>query len=424
MNYTNSPLATDSVDFHGKNCNNRQNATYNPSGAITVITPHHMAGISTGKNCAQVHANGNASSANYYIGNAGDICLGIPENCRAWTSSSPANDYKAITIEVSNSAGAPNWPISDAAWNSLVNLCVDICKRNGITQLYYTNNTAGNLTRHNMFAATACPGPYLQGRFPELAQKVNAQLGGSTPTPAVNNEQVIWDYLMSKIGNAYGVAGLMGNLQAESGLRPNNLQNTFEKKFGMTDDQYTAAVDNGSYTNFVNDSAGYGLAQWTFWSRKQNLYSYAKKFGVSIGELNMQLEFLCNVELPGYKTVWATLQTATSVKEASDIVLTQFEKPANQSDAVKDARAKLGQNFYNKYAGTTPTPAPTPAPACPYTVKVMVDELNIRSGPGTNYPIVGTIKDHGVYTIVQEQNGWGKLKSGAGWICLQYTQKR
>ena len=66
---------------------------------------------------------------------------------------------------------------------------------------------------------------------------------------------------MSKIGNPYGVAGLMGNLYAESGLRSNNLQNTFEKKFGMTDEQYTAAVDNGTYTNFVKDSAGYGLAQ-------------------------------------------------------------------------------------------------------------------------------------------------------------------
>lgn len=66
---------------------------------------------------------------------------------------------------------------------------------------------------------------------------------------------------MSKIGNAYGVAGLMGNLYAESGLRSNNLQNSFEKKLNMSDEAYTRAVDNGTYTNFINDSAGYGLAQ-------------------------------------------------------------------------------------------------------------------------------------------------------------------
>ncbi len=137
----------------------------------------------------------------------------------------------------------------------------------------------------------------------------------------------------------------------------------------------------------------------------------------------MQLEFLAEIELPGYKTVYATLQTATSVRQASDIVLTQYECPANQSEAVKQQRAKYGQVYYDKYAGTTPQPTPAPSP-CPYTVKVLVNELNIRSGPGTNYPIVGSIKDHGVYTIVKEQNGWGYLKSGMGWICLEYTQKR
>ena len=101
------------------------------------------------------------------------------------------------------------------------------------------------------------------------------------------NEQIIWKYLKSQGLSDAGAAGLMGNLYAESGLRPNNLQNVYEKKLGLTDDAYTAAVDNGSYTNFVRDSAGYGLAQWTFWSRKQNLINFAKKQKTSIGDLNM-----------------------------------------------------------------------------------------------------------------------------------------
>ena len=419
MEYTNSPLATDYVDFHGKNCNPRKNATYNPTGAITVITPHHMAGISSGKDCAQRHAAGNEPSANYYIGVEGDICLGIPESCRAQTSSSPANDYKAITIEVSNCNGAPNWEISSASQASLVKLCIDICKRNGIKELNYTGDSRGNLTRHNMFAATTCPGPYLQGRFQELAQKVNAAL---SPTPVKSDEEKIQDYLLFKIGNPYGVAGLMGNLYAESGLRSNNLQNTYEKKLGMTDEQYTAAVDNGSYTNFVRDAAGYGLAQQTFQSRKQNLLSYCKQFGTSIGNLEMQLEFLCNVELPGYKTVQATLQTATSVREASDVVLTQFERPADQSEAMKKTRAAYGQKYYDKYAGSTPVPPqPAPAPQCPFMVRVVVDALNIRSGPGTQYPVVGSIDGGGVFTIIQQQNNQGLLKSQQGQICLDYT---
>lgn len=84
------------------------------------------------------------------------------------------------------------------------------------------------------------------------------------------NEKRIWDFLYEQIKNPFGVAGLMGNLYAESALNPKNLQNTYEKSLGMTDDSYTSGVDNGSYTNFVRDAAGYGLAQWTYWSRKKS----------------------------------------------------------------------------------------------------------------------------------------------------------
>ena len=83
-----------------------------------------------------------------------------------------------------------------------------------------------------------------------------------------NNEEKIWNYLMQKFGNPYGVAGLMGNLNAESCLRANNLQDCFENKLGYSDMEYVISVDNGSYTNFVHDAAGFGLAQWTWWSRK------------------------------------------------------------------------------------------------------------------------------------------------------------
>lgn len=166
------------------------------------------------------------------------------------------------------------------------------------------------------------------------------------------NEKRIWDYLLGKIGNPYGVAGLMGNLYAESGLRPDNLQNTYEKKLGVSDASYTAAVDNGSYSNFVKDSAGYGLAQWTYWSRKQNLLNFAKERGASISDLDMQLDFLMK-ELKGYSSVLTTLRTATSVREASDVVLTKYERPANQSEAAQARRASYGQKYYDEYATAT-----------------------------------------------------------------------
>lgn len=213
------------------------------------------------------------------------------------------------------------------------------------------------ITVHRWFANKSCPGEWLYSRLGDLASKVTAALGGSTattePSAATDNEKAIWDYLYGKIGNAYGVAGLMGNLYAESALRPNNLQNTYEKKLGLSDTQYTAKVDDGSYTNFVKDSAGYGLAQWTYWSRKQALQEYAKASGKSIGDLDMQLAFIWKELSEGYKALLKTLQTATSVKDASTAVLTQYERPADQGASVQPKRAGYGQTYYDKYAGAT-----------------------------------------------------------------------
>ena len=122
----------------------------------------------------------------------------------------------------------------------------------------------------------------------------------------------------------------MGNLYAESGLKPTNLQNTFEKKLGMSDDEYTKAVDDKTYTNFVKDSAGYGLAQWTYYSRKQKMLDFHTEKGKSIGDLNTQLEFLIQELTTSYKTsVWEVLKTAKSVLEASNAVLLKFERPAD-----------------------------------------------------------------------------------------------
>ena len=155
----------------------------------------------------------------------------------------------------------------------------------------------------------------------------------------------IYQKLKAAIGNDYGVFGLMGNLKAESNLQANNLQNTYSKKLGMTDEEYTKAVDDGSYTNFVKDSAGYGLAQWTYWSRKQKLLQYAQAYGCSIGDENMQVDFMIGELMASYPSVLNVLKTATSIREASDCVLTQYERPADQSESVKAKRAAYGEDL-------------------------------------------------------------------------------
>lgn len=143
----------------------------------------------------------------------------------------------------------------------------------------------------------------------------------------------------------------MGNMQAESSLQTNNLQNTYNISLGMSDEQYTKAVDNGTYTNFIHDSAGYGLVQWTYWSLKEELYNLCKKRGKSISDINCQLDCLYK-QLTNNKLL-GSLNSATSIRAASDIFLMKFERPKDQSERIKIARANYGQEFYNQFANKT-----------------------------------------------------------------------
>ena len=165
------------------------------------------------------------------------------------------------------------------------------------------------------------------------------------------SERNIWNYLKSKGLSEFAIAGIMGNLYAESGLEPENLQNNFEVTLGMSDHQYTMAVDSYVYDNFVHDAAGYGLAQWTFWSRKQGLLNLARSMEKSVGDLSVQLDFLWS-ELQEFGLV-GKLNECKSVRDASNLMLFEFEKPYDTGTVVQNARANWSQKFYDKYHGTT-----------------------------------------------------------------------
>lgn len=230
------------------------NCTKPRNKPIDTITIHCMAGNCTVETCGEIFApTSRQASSNYGVGTDGRIALYVDEANRSWCSSSATNDNRAVTIEVANNGGAPDWPVSDKALAALIDLCTDICKRNGIKQLVWRpdKKNPGNMTVHRWFANKSCPGNYLFDRHGYIAAEVNKRLG----------------------------------------------------------------------------------------------------------------------------------------------------------------------------AVPQPTPKP-PAQSVPYLVRVTADVLNIRKGPGTSYPVSGAIKDKGTYTIVQEQSGWGKLKSSAGWISLSYTQRK
>lgn len=562
--------------------------TSNPDGAITKITLHHMAGNCSIETCGNIFATPTRqASSTYGVGSDGRIGMYVEEKNRPWTSSSGENDARAVTVEVANNGGSPNWPVSDKALASTIDLCEDVCRRNNIGKLTYTGVIEGsNLTKHEWFAATCCPGPYLGGKFAYIADEVNRRLQGTMPDDAIEGEfdvvvddtktptnekwyrvrrswddpasqigayrelqnaktcadqndgyfvfdwegntvyptstpdvlpsvtpeiisnidEWMWNYLSGKGFNDFAVAGIMGNIKAESNLEPCNLQNAYETSLGYTDETYTRAVDAKTYQNFVQDKAGYGFCQWTYWSRKQALLDFAVAENKSIGSPSMQMDFFWK-EIQSYSATMKKLKSATSVREASDAILLDYERPADQSESVQKKRADLGQAFYDKFA-TRSEPPVIEEPddgtlseynvgdivnfkggkhyvssssdtgyqvkACrakitsvargakhpyhargvdasdnfisgyvhgwvdsnalepivpdtfePYTVKISINNLNIRKGPGTNYDKAG-ITGKGVFTIVEEADGqgstkWGKLKSNLGWIALDYV---
>lgn len=167
----------------------------------------------------------------------------------------------------------------------------------------------------------------------------------------MENKDIIRDYLFKQGLSKQAVFGFMGNIQEESRFIPNNLQDSYEKRLGFNNETYTAAVDSGTYKNFGRDKAGYGICQWTSDGRKQGLFDFAKAKGRSISDINIQLDYIM-VELNGsYGGVLEGLRKASTIREASDIVLTQYERPADQSEAAKRYRAGLGERLYSEWSG-------------------------------------------------------------------------
>lgn len=169
----------------------RLTGNYDPRNhKIDTITIHCYVGQVTAKQgCDYFYNTDREVSSNYVVGRDGSIGLSVEEKNRAWTSSSPSNDHRAITIETACETKAP-YKVNDAAYNALINLCVDICKRNGINKLVWSNNANDrinhkngcNMTVHRDFANTACPGQYLMEHMADIANQVNKKLGAATTT--------------------------------------------------------------------------------------------------------------------------------------------------------------------------------------------------------------------------------------------------
>jgi N-acetyl-anhydromuramyl-L-alanine amidase AmpD len=165
------------------------NSTNPRNHKIDSIVIHHMAGNLSVESCGAVFAQASRqASSNYGIGSDGRVGLYVSEENRSWCSSNRDIDQRSITIEVANCSTGGEWPVSEKAYEKLIDLCVDICKRNGIPKLNFTGDRSGNLLMHKYYAATQCPGPYLEKRFPDIAQKVNERLGAE---PVAKDEKKV-----------------------------------------------------------------------------------------------------------------------------------------------------------------------------------------------------------------------------------------
>lgn len=214
------------------------------TGKISKITIHHMASTAlTIEACGrEFQRTDRQASSNYGVGTDGRIGLYVDESRRAWTSSNRDNDNVAVTIEVQNDSRDPDWHISDKALQATIDLCVDICQRNGIAKLNFTGDKSGNLTMHKWFAATQCPGPYLESKFPYIASEVNKRLStAQNNSPSTN--------AADKQNADYGASdGVLYRVQVGAYSKKANAEAQMKKvKAAGFADAFIAVVDDKLY---------------------------------------------------------------------------------------------------------------------------------------------------------------------------------
>ena len=376
---------------------------------IDTITIHHMAGDLTLEGCC-VSVQGRGGSCNYCIDSDGNIGVMIDEKYRSWCSCSPPNDNRAVTIEVANCSGEPDWRVSDKAMTALSELCVDICKRNGIAKLNFTGDTSGNLTMHKWFEATGCPGPYLESKFPFIAAEVNKKLaekassGTAKADTDTKTKYMSYDEFEKKyLGKAVDYDGV-------AGVQCVDLFDQYIKdRFGITGVWCVGAKD------LYNKFDSYPALKNAF-DRIPNTEELVVKKGDVVIWGNGTWGHVAIGNGEGNKDWFRSLEENTmGLHEPTQLVKHDFNGVLG---VLRPKNISAVQSKTKTVSNTTQE----------YQIRVTVGALNIRGSAGMSGTIKGCIRDKGVYTIIKEKKvggqTWGKLKSGAGWICLTgFTEK-
>lgn len=361
--------------------------TNNRNHAIDTITIHCIVAQWTAKQgCDYFATQGAKCSANYVVGKDGSIGLSVEEKDRSWCTSNAANDHRAVTIEVASDSTHP-YAVTDKALSALIDLVADICKRNGIKKLVWSTNKSDrvnhkngcNMTVHCDYANKACPGEYLYSRHGYIAEQVNARLGSSAAAPVAPTEPVATSNSLTVGSTGSKVTALQNNL-------------------------------NGLGYNCGNADGSYGSKTKAAVIAFQKAYNIAQS-GVADATTLAKIEEVVKTIQTKLNALGYSCGTVDGVYDsATKSAVTKFQS-ANKlvADGIAGEKTIAALNKSNTQSS--------------YVVRVTASVLNIRKGPGASYAACGQIKDKGTYTITEVVGNWGKLKSGAGWICLDYTKR-
>lgn len=440
------------------------NKTSPRNHVIDTITIHCVVGqLSVESLGAGFATTARNASSNYGIGYDGRIGMYVEEKDRSWCSSNRNNDNRAITIEVASDNTYP-YAVNEAAYKSLINLLVDICQRNNIKNLLWQNDKSligqidkQNMTVHRWFANTECPGEYLYSRHTQIASEVNARLGSDKKTESSDKE----NSNKTDTSNYTKIAGI-SKATAEQMVayikkkNPNVAQSVIDmipfyisegKTEGIRGDVAFAqsCIETGNFV-FPKSTCAVDISQNNFCmmgvtgtfekgnsfdtpqlgirAQIQHLKAYSSKKAL-VGECvdprftyvtrgcAPYIEWLGMKENPKGKG-WASAKNYGSkiLRVLNDVINTKVEVASNSASNSTSTSSKTEESD-----------------KLPFLVQVGIPNLNIRKGPGINYNKTGVFTGVGVFTITEIRSGsgsdigWGRLKSGAGWISLDFTTK-
>ncbi len=494
MAYTNSSMVT----YTKLSPNHSGQRTH----SIDRITPHCVVGQCTAEGLGDWFAKSSTqASSNYGIDKDGRVGMYVEEKNRSWCSSSNANDQRAVTIECASDTTEP-YAFRDVVYQTLIKLCVDICKRNGKTKLlwfgdkYKTLNyepKSGEmiLTVHRWFANKSCPGNWMYARMGDLAEKVTAALGSGTDgkdgattsqgtqasafsglseADVVKSVGTLFTADQKKTGilasasmaqfileSGYGKSELAQNANNVFGIKCSLSGNTWSGSTWDGKSKYTKQTTeqhtDGSYETITADFRKYPCVEDSIADHSAYLLDAKNGSKLRYEGLKGCTDYKKAVQIVkdgGYATSLTYVEKLCSIIEKWK--LTDYDVTDSGGEVIRwyrvrkswaDSKTQKGAykilDNAKKCADQNPgykvfdadgkvvyePKAAEPAVKVPFLVKISISDLNIRKGPGTDY---GRVRfcPVSVYTIMEvkagqgSKAGWGKLKSGIGWIALDY----